>query len=54
VLVALGAWPAEAALRISAYGRDWSGLAAGEGLLANAGLDVRVEGTAVRTHAKAV
>lgn len=48
VLVALGGWPAEAVLRICAHGRDWSGLAAGEGLLANATLDVRVEGTAVR------
>ena len=54
VLVALGEWPAEAALRIYASGRDWSGLAEGEGLLANAGLDVRVEGTAVRSHARAV
>lgn len=54
VLVALGAWPAEAALRIHASGRDWSGLAAGEGLLANASVDVRVEGTAVPTHARAV
>jgi hypothetical protein len=54
VLVALGTWPAEAALRINAYGRDWSGLAAGEGLLANAGLDLSVEGTAVRTRARAV
>src|SRR5262245_22748856 len=58
VLVALGAWPAEAALRIRACGRGWTGLAAGEGLLANAGLDVHVEGTSVRTapltHARAV
>lgn len=54
VLVALGAWPAEAALRIHAAGRSWSGLATGEGLLANAGLDVHVEGTAVRAPARAV
>jgi hypothetical protein len=54
VLVALGSWPAEAALRIHACGRDWAGLAAGDGLLANAGLDVRVEGNAVRTHARVV
>jgi hypothetical protein len=53
VLVALGPWPAEAALRIHAYGRDWSGLTLGEGLLANAGLDVRVEGTAVRAEVRA-
>jgi hypothetical protein len=54
VLVALGSWPAEAALRIRPGGRDWEGLGAGEGLLTSAGLDVRVEGTAVRTHAQAV
>jgi hypothetical protein len=54
VLVALGPWPAEAALRIHTFGRDWDGLAAGEGLLTNAGIDVRVEGTAVRAHAQAV
>jgi hypothetical protein len=54
VLVALGSWPAEAALRIHAVGRNWSGLAAGEGLLTSAPLDVHVEGTAVRAHARAV
>ena len=46
VLVALGPWPVEASLRLHASGRNWSGLAAGGGLLADRELDVRVEGKA--------
>jgi len=47
VLVALGPWPAEAALRVHASASSWTGLAAGEGLLATRALDVRVEGKGV-------
>jgi len=54
VLVTLGPWPVEATLRIHARGRNWSGLAPGGGLLApGSSVDVRVEGKAVRAHAKA-
>ncbi len=44
VLVALGPWPVEAALRLHAVGRDWSALATGGGLLTPNVVDVRVEG----------
>jgi hypothetical protein len=48
VLVALGSWPAEAALRLSARGGAWHGLDAGSGLLAGRDLDVHVEGKSAR------
>jgi hypothetical protein len=44
VLVAMGAWPAEAALRLWADGSAWSGLDHGAGLLRARELAVRVEG----------
>lgn len=44
VLVAVGAWPVEAALRLRAEGGAWSGLGVGDGELAGRALRVRVEG----------
>ena len=51
VLVGVGAWPAEAALRVRAEGSQWRGLGRGTGLLAARELGVRVEGHGVPTHA---
>jgi hypothetical protein len=44
VLVAMGAWPAEVALRLWADGTAWSGLGRGAGPLRTRELAVRVEG----------
>jgi hypothetical protein len=44
VLVAMGDWPAEVALRLRAEGSSWCGLDAGGGLPAERSLPVRVEG----------
>jgi hypothetical protein len=43
VLVAVGAWPAEAALRLRAQGGAWHGLESGSGLLVDRELDLRVD-----------
>jgi hypothetical protein len=51
VLVALGPWPAEAALRLRTGAARWHGLDAGTGLLTVRDLEVRVEGRGV--HARA-
>jgi hypothetical protein len=51
VLVALGPWPVEAALRMRADSTRWHGLDAGAGLLAGRDMEVRVEGRGV--HARA-
>ena len=51
VLVALGPWPAEAALRIHARAHEWSGLGDGAGLLTEGNLVVDLEGRGVRTPA---
>jgi hypothetical protein len=48
VLVALGAWPAEATLRVHARGGAWPGLAGGNGLLARRTIDLDVEGTGIK------
>jgi hypothetical protein len=42
-LVALGAWPAEAAVRLHTTAAPWSGLGNGDGLLLARDLNVRVE-----------
>ncbi len=44
VLVAVGPWPAEAALHLRAEGSVWRGLGRGAGLLADRALHVQVEG----------
>jgi hypothetical protein len=60
VLVALGPWPVEAALRLHADASTWTGLSAGSGLLRSRGLHVQVEGrgaparTEIQAWAKAV
>ncbi|MGI8796102.1 MAG: hypothetical protein ACR2IR_05905 [Acidimicrobiia bacterium] len=50
VLVGVGGWPAEAALRVWAEGSEWRGLGCGTGLLAARDLGVRVEGHGVPAH----
>ncbi len=52
VLVALGPWPVEAAVRLRAGGGRWRGLGRGEGLLTGRALDVSVvaHGAAVRSR----
>ena len=52
VLVAVGPWPTEATLRLHAVPSAWSGLECGNGLLDGRMLDVHVEGTGVREHAR--
>jgi hypothetical protein len=54
VLVALGPWPAEVALRLHAEASTWSGLQAGEGMLTTRELQLRVEGRGapVQGHAR--
>jgi hypothetical protein len=47
VLVAMGPWPAEAALRLRATGSEWRGLGAGEGVLAQGDRRVHVDGRGV-------
>jgi hypothetical protein len=47
VLVAMGPWPAEAALRLRATGADWRGLGSGEGELAHGDRRVHVDGRGV-------
>jgi hypothetical protein len=49
-LVALGPWPAEAAVRLHATTSQWHGLGDGSGLLARRDLDVRVEHRGVPVH----
>jgi hypothetical protein len=52
VLVAMGPWPAEAALRLQAEGLSWRGLGDGTGALAERDQRVRVDGrgAAAREH----
>jgi hypothetical protein len=50
VLVGVGAWPAEAALRLWADGTAWPGLGLGAGLLSARELRVRVEGHGAPAH----
>jgi hypothetical protein len=52
VLVAVGPWPTEATLRLHAEPSAWAGLERGNGLLDGRMLDVHVEGTGVREHAR--
>ncbi|HYV60666.1 MAG TPA: hypothetical protein VFA62_11415 [Acidimicrobiia bacterium] len=47
VLVAVGPWPAEAALRLRAAGSEWCGLGVGEGVLAAGDRRVDVDGRGV-------
>jgi len=51
VLVGVGGWPAETALRVRAGGSHWRGLARGTGLLATRDLEVHVEGHGVPARA---
>jgi hypothetical protein len=51
VLVAIGPWPAEAALRLETGPSAWCGLETGTGLLTERDMEVRVEGRGV--HARA-
>jgi hypothetical protein len=53
VLVALGPWPAEAALRVHARAHRWSGLGDGAGLLTEGNLVVECEGRGLRPVARA-
>jgi hypothetical protein len=53
ILVAIGAWPAEAAIRLHARGSQWSGLDLGAGLLDRRELDVHVEHKQGRGYARA-
>jgi hypothetical protein len=48
VLVALGPWPVEAALRLHARGCEWRGLARGSGLLTGRDLDLEIETKGMR------
>ena len=50
-LVALGPWPAEAALRLHAQSSSWSGLGDGDGLLAQRALHIDVAGRGAPVHA---
>ncbi len=47
VLVALGTWPTEAALRVHAHGGAWHGLGAGSGLLRVRELALEIEATGI-------
>ena len=51
VLVAIGPWPAEAALRLETGPSAWRGLETESGLLTERDMEVRVEGRGV--HARA-
>jgi hypothetical protein len=51
VLVGVGGWPAEVALRVRAEGSQWRGLDRGTGLLTARELSVQVEGHGVPAHA---
>lgn len=51
MLVMLGPWPAEAALRLHATASQWSGLECGNGLLHARDVQVRVEGHGAPVHA---
>jgi hypothetical protein len=53
VLVAFGAWPVEAALRVNTGRCTWSGLGAGAGLLDTRDLHIEVEGKGARKLARA-
>lgn len=52
VLVAMGPWPTEATLRLHTEPSAWGGLEQGSGLLDTRMLDLHVEGTGVRAHAR--
>jgi hypothetical protein len=52
LLVTLGPWPAEAAVRLHARASRWHGLGAGHGLLARRALDVEVAGRGAPVHAQ--
>lgn len=52
VLVAMGPWPTEATLRLRTEPSAWAGLEQGSGLLDVRLLDLHVEGTGVRAHAR--
>jgi hypothetical protein len=52
VLVAMGPWPTEATLRLHTEPSAWAGLECGSGLLDARMLDLHVEGTGVRAHAR--
>jgi hypothetical protein len=52
MFVAVGAWPAEAAVRLRTTASQWSGLGDGEGMLARRDLQVRVEGRGAPVHAQ--
>ena len=51
VLIGVGGWPAEVALRVRAEGSEWGGLDRGSGLLEARELAVQVEGHGVPAHA---
>jgi hypothetical protein len=51
MLVTVGSWPAEAAVRLHTTASQWSGLGAGDGLLGLRALGVRVEGRGAPVHA---
>jgi hypothetical protein len=53
ILVAVGAWPAEAAIRLHTRGSRWSGLDLGAGLLGRRELDVDAEHKQGRGYARA-
>lgn len=53
VLVAFGAWPVEAALRVHAGRCTWSGLGVGTGLLDTRDVNIEVEGKGARKFARA-
>ena len=53
VLVAFGAWPVEAALRVNTGRCTWSGLGAGTGLLDTRDLHIEVEAKGARKLARA-
>jgi hypothetical protein len=50
VLVAVGAWPVEASLRLHARGGEWHGLGQGSGLLVARDLDIDVEVKGMRRN----
>jgi hypothetical protein len=50
VLVAFGAWPVEASLRLHARGGEWHGLGPGSGLLVARDLDIDVEAKGMRRN----
>ena len=53
VLVALGPWPAEASLRLHVAPSAWSGLGAGDGLVATRDVTLHVERKGMRVYSRA-